>query len=105
MSNIKEVEIMSNIKIEYKRFSTKMIDNIRELFNKLWKRSMAEVDLNDMEIEDIQLLKETSKLFKDILNESEDYITVLNYQVKLLEDVADEIRDMNDRLKRLEAKQ
>lgn len=96
---------MSNIKIEYKRFSTKMIDNIRELFNKLWKRSMAEVDLNDMEIEDIQLLKETSKLFKDTLNESEDYITVLNYQVKLLEDVADEIRDMNDRLKRLEAKQ
>lgn len=105
MSNIKEVEIMSNIKIEYKRFSTKMIDNIRELFNKLWKRSMAEVDLNDMEIEDIQLLKETSKLFKDTLNVSEDYITVLNYQVKLLEDVADEIRDMNDRLKRLEAKQ
>lgn len=95
---------MSNIKIEYKRFSTKMIDNVRELFNKLWKRSMAEVDLNDIEIEDIQLLKETSKLFKDTLNESEDYITVLNYQVKLLEDVADEIKDMNDRLKRLEAK-
>lgn len=95
---------MSRMTIEYKRFKTDWIDDVKKFFNKIWGRSMAEVDLDYMEVEDIKLLQETSKMYKSVLEESKDYVDVMNYQVKLLEDMAYEMRDMNDRLKRLEAK-
>jgi len=95
---------MSNIKIEYKRFRTDWVDDVKNFFNKIWRRCMADVDLDNMEVENIKLLQETSKMCKKVIDESKDYVDVMNYQVKLLEDMADEMQDMNDRLKRLEAK-
>lgn len=95
---------MSRMAIEYKRFRTDWIDDVKKFFNKIWGRCMADVDLDYMEVEDIKLLQETSKMYKSVLEESKNYVDVMNYQVKLLEDMAYEMRDMNDRLKRLEAK-
>lgn len=95
---------MSRMTIEYKRFKTDWVDDVKNFFNKIWRHCMADVDLDYMEVEDIKLLQETSKMYKKVLDESQDYVDVMNYQVKLLEDVAYEIRDINDRLKRLEAR-
>ena len=95
---------MSRMTIEYKRFRTDWVDDVKKFFNKIWGRCMADVDLDYMEVEDIKLLQETSKMYKKVIDESKDYVDVMNYQVKLLEDMAYEMRDMNDRLKRLEAK-
>ena len=90
--------------IEYKRFKTVWVEDVKNFFNKIWRRCMADVDLDYMEVEDIKLLQETSKMYKTILDESEEYVGIMNYQVRLLEDMAYEIRDVNDRLKRLEAR-
>lgn len=95
---------MSRMTIEYKRFDTNWIGDVKKFFNKIWGRCIADVDLDYMEVEDIKLMQETSKMYKKVLDESEEYVSVMNYQVKLLEDMAYEMRDINDRLKRLEAK-
>jgi len=95
---------MSRMTIEYKRFKTDWVEDVKNFFNKIWRRCMADVDLDYMEVEDIKLLQETSKMYKTILDESEEYVGIMNYQVRLLEDMAYEIRDVNDRLKRLEAR-
>ncbi len=87
-----------------RRFEMKWLNDLKNYADKIFSKSMQEIDLDYLDDEDLSLLRDTKKLYKQVIEESENYIQTMNYQIELIERIGYEMKETKDRLDRIERK-
>lgn len=102
MSRIKR--LLGREVTENRRFEMNWINDLKNYADKIFSKSMQEIDLDYLDDEDLLLLRDTQKLYKQVIEESENYIHTMNYQIELIERICYEMKETKDRLDRIERK-
>lgn len=89
---------------EKHRFEMKWINDFKNYADKIFSKSMQEINLDYLDDEDLLLLRDTQKLYKQVIEESENFIHTMNYQIELIEKIDYEMKENKDRLDRIERK-
>ena len=82
----------------------KWINDFKNYADKIFSKSMQEINLDYLDDEDLLLLRDTQKLYKQVIEESENFIHTMNYQIELIEKIDYEMKENKDRLDRIERK-
>lgn len=102
MSRIKrllEREITENRKL-----GTDWIYDLKDYVNRFFSRFTQEIDFDYQDDDDLLLLRDTKKLYEQGIDELENYIHTMNYQIELIERIGYDMKETKDRLDRIERK-